>query len=98
MLPVRWSHFLMADPTVSTPPTAATSLRQKTVHGMLWVVVQAVATRGVGMAQQLLLAWLLAPDDFGLIALALTVSTFVGLLSNPEYRFEYSLRAGARSG
>lgn len=50
---------------------------------MLWVVLQSIATRGVGMLQQLLLAWLLLEDDFGLIALTYTVSTFVNLLSNP---------------
>lgn len=73
----------MADSADSTPHTATTSLRHKTVRGMMWVAMQGVATRGVGMVQQLLLAWLLAPKDFGLIALALTVSTLVGLLSNP---------------
>lgn len=73
----------MADSATSTPPTATTSLRHKTVRGVMWLIVQSVATRGVTVLQQVALAWFLVKEDFGLIALTYTVSTFITLLANP---------------
>ncbi len=64
-------------------PTGQRSLRQKTVGGVLWVVLQSIVSRGVGIIQQLALAWLLAKRDFGLIGLAYTVMPFVNLMGNP---------------
>jgi len=63
--------------------SANASLRQKTVGGVMWLVVQNISTRAISLLQQLALAWLLAKSDFGLIGLAYTVSTFAALLSNP---------------
>src|SRR3954471_8042125 len=59
------------------------SLRQRTVGGILWVAFQSLASRGILIIQQLVLAWLLAKSDFGLIGLAYTVTSFVTVLSNP---------------
>ena len=64
-------------------PTGQRSLRQKTVGGVLWVVLQSIVSRGVGIIQQLALAWLLAKRNFGLIGLAYTVMPFVNLMGNP---------------
>jgi PST family polysaccharide transporter len=72
----------MSDVTSPTPPPA-TSLRQKTTTGMIWLGIQMVATRGVTFFQQFVLVWLIAKEDFGLIGLAYTVTMFVNLLSNP---------------
>ncbi len=69
----------------STPPpasTSQTSLRQRTTHGVMWVVAQSVVGRGVMLVQQLALAWLLVKSDFGLIGLAYTVTGFVIPLAN----------------
>ena len=49
----------------------------------MWVVAQAVITRGVIIAQQLALAWLLAKSDFGLIGLTYSVTAVVALIANP---------------
>lgn len=49
----------------------------------MWVVAQAVASRGVTAIQQVVLAWLLTESDFGLIGLTYTVSSFVKLMANP---------------
>lgn len=73
----------MAD---SPPPTSASpgpTLRQRTAHGVLWGVLLAAVTRGVGFVQQLALAWLLQKSDFGLLGLALTVTAFINLMANP---------------
>lgn len=49
----------------------------------MWVAAQAGATRVVTLVQQLVLGWLLATSDFGLIGLAYTVSALVNLMANP---------------
>jgi O-antigen/teichoic acid export membrane protein len=77
------SEIVASDTSVAPASTETTSLRHRTVLGVFWLAMQSVATRGVVMIQQLLLAWLLAKEDFGLIALTYTVSTFVNLLANP---------------
>lgn len=73
----------MSDSSPGNSNAAGPSLRQRTAHGVMWTVAQAVATRGVTLLQQLALAWLLAKKDFGLIGLAYTVTSFVTLMSNP---------------
>jgi O-antigen/teichoic acid export membrane protein len=70
--------------SVATPTSIPEpSLRQRTTHGVMWNVAQALATRGVTLLQQMALAWLLAKEDFGLIGLTYTVTSFVTLMSNP---------------
>ena len=49
----------------------------------MWVVLLSIATRVIGIVQQLILVWLLAKSDFGLMGLALTVTTFINLMANP---------------
>ncbi len=51
--------------------------------GTMWVMLQTVLTKGVMVVGQLILAWLLSPDDFGEIGLAYTVIAFVTLITNP---------------
>jgi PST family polysaccharide transporter len=46
------------------------------------MAVQTVATRGLSLAGQFVLGWLLSPADFGLYALALSISNAVGALRN----------------
>jgi PST family polysaccharide transporter len=64
-----------------TPPRDAdtTDLGVRTAHGMLWLVGQTLGSKAVSMVGQIMLAWFLAPADFGLIALAYTVSAFANL-------------------
>jgi O-antigen/teichoic acid export membrane protein len=59
------------------------SLRLRTTRGVMWVAAQAGATRVVTLVQQIVLGWLLAKSDFGLIGLAYTVSSLVNLMANP---------------
>jgi O-antigen/teichoic acid export membrane protein len=69
----------------AVPPTVPPqlSLRHKTTRGAMWVGSQAMVGRVVMFAQQLILAWLLAKSDFGLIGLAFTVTAIAMLMANP---------------
>ena len=73
----------MSNRSPTTPNPTGPSLREKTTHGVMWVVLLSIATRVIGVVQQLVLVWLLAKKDFGLMGLALTVTAFVNLLANP---------------
>ena len=48
--------------------------------GFVWLIVQSLASRGIGFVTQLILARLLMPEDFGIIGLALTVTTIANTL------------------
>ncbi|MEX0641081.1 MAG: oligosaccharide flippase family protein [Pirellulales bacterium] len=51
--------------------------------GTFWLLAQTLGSKAVTLVGQLVLAWLLAPEDFGQIGLAYTVTAFVALLINP---------------
>jgi O-antigen/teichoic acid export membrane protein len=51
--------------------------------GTIWVMLQTIATKGVMVVGQLILAALLSGEDFGEIGLAYTVMAFVTLITNP---------------
>lgn len=55
-------------------------LGAKTARGMLWLVGQTLGSKIVSTVGQIVLAWLLLPTDFGLVALAYTVSAFANLV------------------
>lgn len=57
------------------------SLGQKVVHGAAWVVGCSLINKGVTLAGQMALAWFLVPEDFGLVALAGSITAVAGLLS-----------------
>jgi PST family polysaccharide transporter len=52
------------------------------VRGMSWMILNTVAGRVIVLAVQVLLGWLLTPRDFGLYALALSVSNALGSMRN----------------
>lgn len=56
-------------------------LAKRTAQGMGWMVFWRICTRVLGVGSTLILVKLLGPADFGLIALALTVTQAVELLS-----------------
>ncbi|HLY45602.1 MAG TPA: lipopolysaccharide biosynthesis protein [Stellaceae bacterium] len=63
----------------ATEPQAALSL--KTAKGAGWVIAWRLATRNLGLVSTLVLARLLAPDDFGLVAIATGFIAAVDALS-----------------
>ena len=50
------------------------SLTRKTVIGTAWLLLWRVVTRSLGLVSTLVLARLLVPADFGLVAMATTFS------------------------
>ncbi len=56
------------------------SLTRATAAGVVWLVLQNVGGRGIGLLSQLVTAALLSPKDFGLIGLTYTVSGLGGML------------------
>ncbi|NHN87269.1 lipopolysaccharide biosynthesis protein [Acetobacter conturbans] len=60
--------------------SAPSGVGKAATSGFLWLVVQSLASRGVGFISQLVLARLLLPEDFGAIGLALTVTTIANSL------------------
>jgi len=58
----------------------ASGVGRAATSGFLWLVVQSLASRGIGFVTQLILAKLLLPEDFGIIGLALTVTTIANSL------------------
>lgn len=54
------------------------SLKQKTVKGLAWNTVNNLSTRGIGFLLGILLARLLTPEDYGLIAM---IGVFSAVLS-----------------
>jgi O-antigen/teichoic acid export membrane protein len=79
MVPVR--DKLLDDAAHAPPRAAGTGLL--VTLGTVWLILQTLGTKAVTFSGQLVLAWLLSPADFGQIALAYTVTSFVALLINP---------------
>ncbi|MCW2240911.1 oligosaccharide flippase family protein [Azospirillum canadense] len=55
-------------------------LKQKVAIGAGWMIFLRLASRGVGIVSMLVMARLLLPDDFGLVALATTIAGAVEAL------------------
>jgi O-antigen/teichoic acid export membrane protein len=57
-----------APTTPEEPQRAAPSLRTKAIHGTAWMIAGSIGTQGISFVSNLLLAWLLSPVAFGLMA------------------------------
>jgi O-antigen/teichoic acid export membrane protein len=62
------------------------NLARRTAHGFLWLMAQTLGSKFVGMAGQVLLAWLLTPDDLGLWAKASIIMGFSALIQQAGLR------------
>jgi O-antigen/teichoic acid export membrane protein len=62
------------------------NLARRTAHGFVWLMAQTIGSKFVGMAGQVLLAWLLTPDDLGLWGSASIVMGFSGLIQQAGLR------------
>jgi O-antigen/teichoic acid export membrane protein len=65
--------------TPSAPPIAG-PLGDRTVTGFVWLLLQTVVLKLVGLVGQIVLAWFLVPDEFGVVTKALTVAAFVNIV------------------
>ncbi len=55
------------------------SLKLKTIHGIAWVALSTVIIRILNFSTKIVLARLLAPEDFGLLAIGLLAINTIGL-------------------
>jgi O-antigen/teichoic acid export membrane protein len=62
------------------------NLARRTAHGFVWLMAQTVGSKIVGMGGQVILAWLLTPNDFGLWGAASIVMGFSGLIQQAGLR------------
>jgi len=60
--------------TMGSSDPRPVDLRATATRGMSWMAVQTLGTRVLSLSGQLVLGWLLSPADFGLYALALSIS------------------------
>jgi O-antigen/teichoic acid export membrane protein len=58
------------------------SLTRSSVFGVAWLLMQNAGGRAIGLLGQLVLAGLLHPADFGVVALAYSVATVIGTLAS----------------
>lgn len=66
---------------MNTVPEATDSLTRKTIIGATWLLLWRIVSRSLGLVSTLVLARLLLPADFGLVAMATTFSAGVEALS-----------------
>ena len=59
--------------------------RERTVQALGWVFGSQLSSQAISFCFGIILARLLAPDDFGLIAMVMVFSGFAGLLSNAGF-------------
>jgi O-antigen/teichoic acid export membrane protein len=80
------------------PQPPGTGLRQKTTHGVAWTTVDAVGSRLITTIVFVLLARLLEPADFGLLALSLVFVAFARLLVDQGFSAAIVQRAELTKG
>lgn len=64
----------------AVPAQPKQGLARRTMVGMLWLGGQSVVSKVLALAGQLVLAWLLAPEDFGVYAACLVALQFTNAL------------------
>src|SRR5262245_62221472 len=68
----------MASGTLSAPASPIPALGRRAARGAAWIAFSFGATQLIAMATNLLLARVLSPQDFGLVAMANLLLAFVG--------------------
>lgn len=64
----------------------AKALRGQAARGFFWLLGQTVGSKLVSVVGQVVLAWLIRPEDFGLIASAYTISGIAGVIQQGGLR------------
>lgn len=62
------------------PPAPTASLTDRTASGFAWLMIQVLGSKVTRMVIQIVLAWLLEPDDFGLFAMVIAIGSIASLL------------------
>ena len=75
-----YSHAIVSDMSTNVNARSG-SISNRTVIGAGWLVAWRMVTRALGLVSTLVLARILVPADFGLVAMATSFSSSVGALS-----------------
>src|SRR5262245_34772318 len=78
---------MMTDETNTLPPSlqgpvAQGSVDQRMAKGAAWMLFARIVDRGLGLASTVVLARLLVPADFGLVAMATSILGLLELISS----------------
>lgn len=57
-------------------------IKSSIISGFIWTGFQTVGTKLISLGTQLLLAWLLLPEDFGKVSIALSITSIVFIIQN----------------
>jgi lipopolysaccharide exporter len=63
----------MASDQIPTAPASSASINRKMAAGMAWMSLLRMAIKSLGLVSTIVLARLLVPADFGLVAMAMSV-------------------------
>lgn len=63
------------------PPSPEQGFRHKTVNGVKWSVASQIGTQGIGFVTIVILARLLSPREFGLLAMVTVIASFAQIFS-----------------
>lgn len=58
------------------------NIKNNILTGFLWTGIQTIGTKLISLIAQLVLAWLLLPEDFGKISIAAAVTSIIFLIQN----------------
>jgi O-antigen/teichoic acid export membrane protein len=75
-----------ASDAAATAGASRDNLARRTAHGFVWLMAQTVGSKVVGLVGQIMLAWLLTPDDFGLWGSVTIIIGFSGLIQQAGLR------------
>src|SRR5450631_39158 len=76
----------LSDPGSPSELEVPGSLRSRAARGFFWMMAQTIGIKAVNLFGQLVLAWLLLPADFGLLALANTLGSMASLIQQAGLR------------
>ena len=85
-----------ADSPHPPPDQDNANLNRRMAAGALWMVGLRFALRGLGLISTLILARLLVPEDFGLVALATTIATLLEICG--QFSFDLALIRDPKAG
>ena len=72
------------------------SLRRRVAAGAVWLIIGRIFVRLIGVTSTVILARLLVPEDFGLIALAMSFVALIDIMS--AFSFDLALIADNKAG
>mgnify|MGYP005847766865 CR=1 FL=1 len=70
----------MVPPIPAGPSSASSPLSSHAARGAVWVLIGSTIAKATSVCSQLVLAWLLDPEVFGLVAMALSASSLIAVL------------------